>query len=209
MSWLARILPYVEQNALWAQTDRAFPKDRVAFHNPPHVGLDTVITLYICPSDGRIATAQTSFGYHVAFTSYLGNLGENYRDEGGVLFRDSHVRLTEVSDGTSNTLLITEDAGRPNVFRASGTTNGRFSGGGWADRDNEFITHGFTADGKTNPGPCAVNCTNDNEIYAFHTGGANIVFGDGSVHFLSSSVDIRIVAALITRAGGEVVPGDF
>src|SRR5207302_2174384 len=107
----------------------------------------------------------------------------------GVMVVDFLARVADIPDGTSNTLLITEDAGRPNVFRASGTTNGRFSGGGWADRDNEFITHGFTADGKTNPGPCAVNCTNDNEIYAFHTGGANIVFGDGSVHFLSGNVD--------------------
>ena len=53
-----------------------------------------------------------------------------------------------------------------------------------------------------------VNCTNSNEIYAFHTGGANIVLGDGSVRFLAASVSIRVVAR-ITRAGGEAVPGDY
>jgi prepilin-type processing-associated H-X9-DG protein len=55
----------------------------------------------------------------------------------------------------------------------------------------------------TQNGPCAVNCTNADEMYAFHTGGANICFGDGGVRYLSTSVNIRVVAALITRAGGE------
>ena len=45
---------------------------------------------------------------------------------------------------------------------------------------------------------------------AFHPGGANAVFADGSVHFLKAGMDIRVMAGLITRAGGEVVSaGDF
>jgi prepilin-type processing-associated H-X9-DG protein len=51
-------------------------------------------------------------------------------------------------------------------------------------------------------------CTNSWEIYSFPPGGANAVFGDGSVHFLKASMDIRILARLVTRAGGEVVSGD-
>ena len=54
-------------------------------------------------------------------------------------------------------------------------------------------------------GPCAVNCTNATEFYAFHPAGANAVFADGSVHFLKAGMDIRIFARLVTRAGGEVV----
>ena len=84
-------------------------------------------------------------------------------------------------------------------------SGGRFSGGGWADREAEYITHGFTSDGTTSPGPCAINCTNNNEIFAFHSGGANIVFGDASVRFVSTSVSIRTVSAMITRMGGEVI----
>ena len=63
---------------------------------------------------------------------------------------------------------------------------------------------GSTPDGATKPGPCAINCTNDHEVYSFHPGGANAVFADGSVHFLKASLDIRIFARLATRAGGEV-----
>ena len=71
-------------------------------------------------------------------------------------------------------------------------------------------TAGATHDGAARPGPCAINCTNDFEVYSFHSGGANAVFTDGSVHFLGASIDIHVLARLVTRAGGEVVSGsDF
>jgi prepilin-type processing-associated H-X9-DG protein len=56
-------------------------------------------------------------------------------------------------------------------------------------------------------GPCAINCTNNQQPYSFHPGGANFLFADGSVHFLRAGLDIRIVAGLATRAGGDVVGG--
>jgi prepilin-type processing-associated H-X9-DG protein len=85
------------------------------------------------------------------------------------------------------------------------------SGGPWAHYANVIgILRGSTTDGVTRLGPCALNCTNDHEIYSFHPGGANTVFGDGSVHFLKAGMDIRILARLVTRAGGEVVSaGDY
>lgn len=55
----------------------------------------------------------------------------------------------------------------------------------------------------------AVNCSNDDEIYAFHTGGANLARCDGSVSFFSESVSFEVVGALITRNNGEVIPGDL
>ena len=44
-------------------------------------------------------------------------------------------------------------------------------------------------------------------FYSFHPSGANALFVDGSVHFLKAGIDIRILASLVTRAGGEVVSG--
>ena len=64
---------------------------------------------------------------------------------------------------------------------------------------------GSTPDGATKLGPCAINCTNDHEVYSFHPGGANAVFADGSVRFLKASLDMRMFARMATRAGGEVV----
>ncbi len=53
-----------------------------------------------------------------------------------------------------------------------------------------------------------VNCTSNNEIYSFHTGGANALFVDGSVHFLKDVASVQLVASLVTRAGGEIISGD-
>ena len=54
-----------------------------------------------------------------------------------------------------------------------------------------------------------INTTSNNEIYAFHTGGANALFADGSVHFINQAVTAPLVIALVTRGGGEVVSGDY
>ena len=58
------------------------------------------------------------------------------------------------------------------------------------------------------PGACAVNCTNDQEIYSFHPGVANVLLADGSVRQLKANTDINIVVALITRSQGETIPAD-
>jgi prepilin-type processing-associated H-X9-DG protein len=82
------------------------------------------------------------------------------------------------------------------------------TGGVWASHLKGFLIDGAGTDGRTSGGPCAMNCSNDNEIYSFHSGGANALMADGSVRSLSESIDIRTLAALTTRAGGEVAPLD-
>jgi prepilin-type processing-associated H-X9-DG protein len=69
------------------------------------------------------------------------------------------------------------------------------------------VVLGSTANGAAAPGPCAINCTNGRQPYSFHPGGVNVLFADGSVHFLRDDIDIRVLAALATRAGGEAVAG--
>jgi prepilin-type N-terminal cleavage/methylation domain-containing protein/prepilin-type processing-associated H-X9-DG protein len=119
-------------------------------------------------------------------------------------------RLADVVDGASNTILIAECAGRPQLWRAhKPVPNVWLTGGPWASR-SLLWGRGATADGTAFFGQCAINCTNDREVYSFHAGGANAVFADGSVHFLKANMSIRVFARLVTRAGGEVVSaGDF
>jgi hypothetical protein len=117
-------------------------------------------------------------------------------------------RLTDLRDGTSTTLLAAEDAGRPQLWRAGRYVPGPFSfGGPWASSANAVVITGASADGASVPGPCGLNCINDRQPYGFHAGGAHSLFGDGAVHFLRQGLDIRVLAALATRAGGETIPG--
>ena len=82
-------------------------------------------------------------------------------------------------------------------------------GAGWADDAQDYFLHGAQGDTlATPPGPCAINCHNDGEIYSFHPGVANTLYADGHVKFLSASTDIRVVARLITPRSLEVVSGD-
>jgi prepilin-type N-terminal cleavage/methylation domain-containing protein/prepilin-type processing-associated H-X9-DG protein len=126
----------------------------------------------------------------------------------GVLTLNYLTRFADITDGASQTLLVTECAGRPRLWRAGRPVGGVYASGGVWVSGTLIFGQGSTSDGATKPGPCAINCTNDREVYSFHPGGANAVFADGSVHFLQSTLDIRIFARLVTRAGEEVVPGD-
>jgi len=158
----------------------------------------------------------------------------------GMMLRNTTNTLRQVSDGTSHTIMLAESAGRPYVYRRGGLIgqlpDHRVNGGGWSRPASDYGLDGFdpnAAAGSQFPGPCAVNCTNGDDVYdltggnpgdpakfpypapysnlstaetfAFHPAGANILFGDGSVHFVNENVDIRTFARLVTRNGNEVV----
>lgn len=67
----------------------------------------------------------------------------------------------------------------------------------------------YTYDGSMVGGPCTINCRNGwNAAYAFHPGGMNIALCDGSVRFISETINKDIVRRLVGRSDGEVV-GEF
>ena len=59
------------------------------------------------------------------------------------------------------------------------------------------------------PWTCANGCSNDSEIFAFHPGGSNALFGDGSVRFVRNGLTMNQMQALLSRAGGEVITFDY
>ncbi len=128
-------------------------------------------------------------------STYLGVLGHNVKRQ-----------IVEVTDGSSNTLLLAEDAGR-NQHWMMGKIQGTLAeDGAWANPSSLISVHGFNPQALNWGGPCGVNCSNSQQIYAFHPGIANAVFADGSVRSLKANTNVNIVIALMTRNGGEIVP---
>src|SRR5262249_20448213 len=117
-------------------------------------------------------------------------------------------RLADITDGASQTILVTECAGRPTLWRAGRAVPGTdvLPGGGAWDGGALIIGLGSTPDGATKPAPRAINCTNQQEASRSRRGGATAGIADASVRFLKASLEMRMSARLVTRAGGEVGP---
>ena len=124
-------------------------------------------------------------------------------------------RMRDLTDGSSQTVAVFEAAGRPQVW-AFGTmipdsglltsVTGKYvTLCGWAD-PNQFDVRGFqpdTVNRYKSPGPTLINGSNNAGIYAFHPGGANLVFVDGSTRFIVDSVTADVVAAMLTAQGED------
>jgi prepilin-type N-terminal cleavage/methylation domain-containing protein len=117
--------------------------------------------------------------------------------------------ITAVTDGTSNTILLCEDAGRPGRYVGGRAVANDLNDGGWGNHENEYGLDGAVS--KTNPsapGNCVINCHNNNETYSFHAGGAMHVFADGSVRFIRESIAPQTYAALITARGAGMTAAE-
>jgi len=152
---------------------------------------------------GGVATAQYAKGFVTT-----PNPNGTDAPEGIIgLGSDNPARIGQITDGTSNTMLVAENGGRPDSWLAGklnpGTT---VSLGAWAEY-NAFLVRGFQADGTPAPsgggGPCMINCNNQYSLYGFHTGGINVLYGDGSVRFVRSTATAAVVAGQITRSGAD------
>jgi prepilin-type N-terminal cleavage/methylation domain-containing protein len=222
-SWVPFLLPYIEQTALYSQYN--FKAD---YQNQAPGVIQTKIPMFLCPSasQDRVGLNSSSgavLGWGVldyaptvsivrpgGFTVPLPTADATFL---GVMGHDVRRRVTDIADGSSTTFLVVEDAGRDECWVMGaqvtpGTSCPRSLIGSWADSNHLLNIEGFDPSTRTVPGACAINCLNAEEIYSFHSQGANAVMGDGAVHFLSNSVNINVVLYLLTRRGGEVIPSD-
>jgi prepilin-type N-terminal cleavage/methylation domain-containing protein/prepilin-type processing-associated H-X9-DG protein len=225
-SWIARILPYIEQGPLAQQYN--IPNGTMG---SAQAGLATVIPLLQCPADGTEANNPATDwpninGIALGLTNYRGCSGSNWGINGantfntafpvtdpdpnfgakgldagnGIFYRTDGARkltLVNIVDGTSNTFMIGEDLHSYDQHC-----------GGWAYPNYVNATCAIPLN-YNDAGYTYSNFVNRYSFHSQHEGGANFCFADGSVRFVPNSVDINLYRGMATIRGGETVNPDF
>ncbi len=224
--WQTPVLPYVEQQALYTTIQQNQPTTYTCYIP----GTEQPLVVFMCPSDdlaGRNVTytkqGSTSQGFHgnyamCAGSTTFGNDGQG-DNLNGLFYSFSKVRLTGITDGTSNTLMGSETVIAPEPS-SSDDIRGRYYNS-W-DGNNLVSTlnppnttasdYSYLCNQSFAPAPCV---TGDNPArgyvrYArsYHTSGVNALLADGSVRFVTQTVNAQTWQNLGTRAGNETL-GDF
>jgi prepilin-type processing-associated H-X9-DG protein len=215
-------LPYLEQDNLYRQID--FTKD-IADAANALVRINS-LAVFLCPSDnpqGPAFTVSDEAGKaicDVAFGNYVGMAGvyevtgfpDTSNGAPGVLLRNSMVRITDITDGSCNTLFVGERASKrsPQTTWVGAVTNAsippQIPGYDYEGPGVLVLTNsGTVEDGRVPNNPLDhVEDTNGN-----HAQGVNFLFGDGSVRSIQNTISPTVWVAITTRAGGEAVSLDF
>jgi prepilin-type N-terminal cleavage/methylation domain-containing protein/prepilin-type processing-associated H-X9-DG protein len=179
LAWSAYLLPFIGEQTVYEMLDLSQAFDASANKS----GATQVVTTYLCPSVPR----TTFLIGGLAECDYGGIYGERITgpelQAKGTLIYEKPITLRMITDGTTNTLIVSEDS--------------TFPDGQWINGRNVF-EQAFPINGAP---------SFDNDIMSDHPRGANGLFVDGSVRFLLEELDLAALAAICTRAGGEVLDG--
>ncbi len=210
--WSVYVLPYVDQSSLYnllAPTGTNFP-------TAPNALTQTILPIFLCPSDstGDIVTS-TAMGSGHAKSSYPAIYGSDAvayvnvsaKTARGMFWYNSNVRLRDVTDGASNTLMLTERIwdGDTSEIRRGAIWAGKCAGATTPLNAGNKYSNLVRAQ---NVPDWIIKGLNNNSAMSLHTGGVHFVLGDGSVRFLSENTDGAIYQRLGQMADGEVL-GEF
>ncbi len=185
IGWSAVILNTLEQRALFDGLNFGFGYDTPANSTATY----PVLAVYLCPSEPRQSLWNPYPGdtYLHADADYGGMYGErmltNNSPARGALIFNQCLPMATIVDGTSQTLQVGED---PEAVHAQ-----------WSSGHNVFD--------QAAPINARPRSEFGEELTSQHPGGVNVLFTDGSVRFLKNSTAVRVLAALCTRNGAEVV----
>jgi prepilin-type processing-associated H-X9-DG protein len=204
------MFPYYEQDNLRKNlVDNVKDPHSVNCKGPDSIGAQ-VVEILVCPSDSAMPSPPVIMDgiLYFGITSYGGCSGTFKTDKtppapgvrpNGIFFMNSSVRMVDIVDGTSKTLMFGERS-RRNL----GTTGSSMALGGWA-WVNEYAQEDNTMN--TSTGMEGMEKHGLDQFGSQHAGGSisNFAFADGSVKSIAQSINIIIYQRLSTRAGGEVV----
>ncbi len=202
--WTLRILPYIEQTEL----DNLYSVDTgiLGVYSPDVIGLArNRIDMFQCPSDPQDELIHIGSGIMFHSTNVGGvadsqaawkvNFQCHTIDGDGMLYNLYPVRIRDVFDGTSNTVMVGE---------LTGGEVGSHQGNQWVHFNVFSTIEGINGLG-TIPGEGFFERLETSGFSSYHPGGCHFLRADASVHFESENMDQVVLTALTTRAGGEVI----
>jgi prepilin-type N-terminal cleavage/methylation domain-containing protein/prepilin-type processing-associated H-X9-DG protein len=243
-SALAKVTPYIEQDNLYKALDLTIPLyiDTNLTVSPPNVPwVAKRIPIYECPSDPQ-APIFPNFGP----TNYLACMGSGANggthdpskgDVDGIFYTASRTRMGDITDGTSNTALMSESLKGPGGTPPSGSlpagsplrqtlyaslpsapmSEGACQGAStwqtdrnskWADGDVPYGIYDHWRTPNASIWDCVAGVYSWRGARSGHAGGVNLLLGDGSVRFVTNSISADTWRGLGSRNGGEVL-GDY
>ncbi|WP_166828109.1 DUF1559 domain-containing protein [Thalassoroseus pseudoceratinae] len=229
-SWFHMVLPYVEQDNLYQ--DMLVKIEANQFPGGWNPEASVVVDTFMCPTD-PVNPKTTQQGFHGNYIPChgAGNTGSgtgtppaNLR---GMFYPLSKTKLTDVKDGTSNTIMLGEIRLQEDSVPASGSGNvvcggshdlrGRYHNTRHGNSTFTTLRSPNTPTGDatqycngTEDVPCRECRSTNGEIHArsWHAGGVQVAMGDGSVRFFSDNTDQATFQALGTMRGKEVIDLD-
>lgn len=224
-SFLVYILPFIEQEAIYKKA-KAYGSSAATAYSWDNPVSAQQMKIFNCPADARGVLAMTAAAAGTSvdqsLTGYLGNAGTTSASYDGVLYMDSKVRFTDITDGLSNTFVVGERPPNSNLefgwwFAAYGY-DGKGNGDCVMTSNDLAIANYFIANYSAAPNrPCngtaaqkiglqsgtpEVGC-DAAHYWSFHNGGSVFLMGDGSTRMIFNSSN-TIIGALSTRSTGEI-----
>ncbi|MFO1004693.1 MAG: DUF1559 domain-containing protein [Planctomycetaceae bacterium] len=215
--WTVFILPYIDQTPLY----NALNPNGANFPTSPNDLTKTILPAFLCPSDpsGNIVTSTAMGGdgagnghakssypaiYGSTSVEYINTSAATTR---GIFFYNSATRIRQITDGASNTIMVTERLwdGGDSETRRGAIWAGKCAGA--SSPLNAGNKYSNLVRAQNHP-DWIIKGKNNNSAMSMHTGGVHFVLGDGSVRFLSENTDGAIYQRLAQMADGEVV-GEF
>ncbi|NBR05862.1 MAG: DUF1559 domain-containing protein [Planctomycetes bacterium] len=221
-NWAGTILPYLEQTAIGSQLDSLL----AAGGNTYTASFSTnILPVFLCPSDPAnpkiAATAGNPQGFHISFITCNGSgyattsADPRGLNLDGIFYGQSKVRLTDISDGTSNTVMVSELIQGNDSNPTGHDVRGRMWNTVHAGTTFSTIYPPNSTVGDNTQGYCGAvpkaPCGAQSSLNAFslarsyHTGGVNMARADASVRFVTNSISPATWLAMGSRNGGEVI----
>ncbi len=211
-TWQSKILPEMDQAPLYKKVQNRMITDNGVWNTSEMLlaHTKTQIAIFQCPSQpggdrqyGGMNGNQPS--------NYNGNIGTNVYNNcngkvpsctkaNGIFFLNSHVRLADITDGPSNTMLVMEVQTKMSSNMPGGDRWYNFRQNGDSNPPSD-LSESLIGTETNDP----INGGAQEAAGSFHTGGCNVLLGDGRVQFLSQNINMTTYRRLSTRAGGEVV----